>query len=91
MLKYSIFINFILAVFNLIPLPPLDGSKMVSSFLKGEALRKFEALAAYTPFIFLGIMVLSIMGVSTLGYLLAPAQQLGQNITLFFLRMFGAF
>jgi Zn-dependent protease len=32
MLRYSVFINFILAFFNLIPLPPLDGSKMVSSF-----------------------------------------------------------
>ena len=29
MLRYSVFINFILAFFNLIPLPPLDGSKMV--------------------------------------------------------------
>src|SRR5690606_2622218 len=27
MLRFSVFINFILAFFNLIPLPPLDGSK----------------------------------------------------------------
>ena len=40
MLKFSIIINFILMGFNLIPLPPLDGSKMVASFLKGEILRK---------------------------------------------------
>lgn len=32
-----IFINLVLCFFNLIPLPPLDGSKIVSPFLKGEA------------------------------------------------------
>ena len=33
MLIWSVYINIILAVFNLIPFPPLDGSRMVSSFL----------------------------------------------------------
>jgi Zn-dependent protease len=47
MLKFSISINFILMGFNLIPLPPLDGSRMVASFLKGEALRKYESFARY--------------------------------------------
>ena len=32
MLIWSVYINIILAVFNLIPFPPLDGSRMVSSF-----------------------------------------------------------
>ncbi len=91
MLKYSVSINFILAFFNLIPLPPLDGSKMVSSFLKGRALYQFEALAAYTPMIFLGIMLLSFAGISVLGYILGPALQMTQGLILFFLKLFGAF
>ncbi len=78
MLKYSVFINFILAGFNLIPLPPLDGSKMLSTFLKGEALRKYESLAAWTPMIFMGTLLLSLVGIHTIGYLLAPAQMAGQ-------------
>ncbi len=89
MLRFSVFINFILAFFNLIPLPPLDGSKMVSAFLKGHALRKYEDFARYTPLIFIGAMVLSFMGVQTLSYLLMPAQLLA-NWTMFsFLGIFG--
>ncbi|MBY0517987.1 MAG: site-2 protease family protein [Bacteriovoracaceae bacterium] len=84
MLKYSVFINFILAGFNLIPLPPLDGSKMLSTFLKGEALRKYEAFAAYTPMIFMGALLLSFVGIHTIGYLLAPAQWAGQWLIMSF-------
>jgi Zn-dependent protease len=76
MLRYSVFINFILAFFNLLPIPPLDGSKMVSAFLKGQALKKYDDFARYTPGIFIGIMVLSFMGIHTISYLLAPAQWL---------------
>ena len=89
MLSYSIFINFLLAFFNLIPLPPLDGSKMVASFLKGNALRKFEEMARFTPMIFLFIIGLSMMGISTLGRVLGPLTQVGQSITYYFLQLFS--
>lgn len=89
MLRYSVFINFILAFFNLIPLPPLDGSKMVSSFLKGQALQKYEDLARYTPIFFIGVMVLSFMGIHTISYLLMPAQWLANYIMFSFLGAFG--
>jgi Zn-dependent protease len=89
MLNYSIMINFILGTFNLIPLPPLDGSKMLASFLKGEALRKFEDLARFTPMIFLVIIGLSFMGISTLGRILTPAVMIGQKLTMYFLYLLG--
>lgn len=89
MLKYSILINFILGSFNLIPLPPLDGSKMVASLLKGEALRKYEGLARYTPMIFLVIFGLSMAGISTLGHILAPMVEFGNNLALYFLYLLG--
>lgn len=89
MLRYSVFINFILAFFNLIPLPPLDGSKMVSSFLKGQTLQKYEDLARYTPIFFIGVMVLSFMGIHTISYLLMPAQWLANYIMFSFLGAFG--
>ncbi len=89
MLNYSIMINFILGTFNLIPLPPLDGSKMLASFLKGEALRKYEDLARFTPMIFLAIIGLSFMGISTLGRILTPAVMIGQKLTMYFLYLLG--
>lgn len=89
MLSYSIFINFLLGVFNLIPLPPLDGSRMVSSFLKGETLVKYEQFARYTPMIFLVIISLSMMGISTLGRILAPATMIGNKLTMYFLYLLG--
>jgi Zn-dependent protease len=89
MLRYSVFINFILAFFNLIPLPPLDGSKMVSSFLKGQILVKYEKFAQYTPVIFIVVMALSFMGIHTLGYVLLPAQNFANYLMFSFLGFFG--
>jgi Zn-dependent protease len=89
MLRYSVFVNFILAFFNLLPLPPLDGSKMVSSFLKGQTLRKYEDLARFTPVFFIGVMLLSFMGIHTLGYLLMPAQMLANYLMFSFIGAFG--
>lgn len=80
MLKYSVIINCLLAVFNLIPIPPLDGSKMVSVFLKGNALRKFESFERHSPFIFLLLLALSFMGLHILSYLLLPASILAQTL-----------
>ncbi len=88
-LRFSVYINFILAAFNLIPLPPLDGSKMVSSFLKGHALRKYEDLARYTPVIFIAVMLLSFMNIHTLGYVLMPAQDFANFIMFSFLGLLG--
>lgn len=36
-LNYYVLINAILAVFNLVPIPPLDGSKILASFLSDRA------------------------------------------------------
>jgi Zn-dependent protease len=88
-LKYSMMINFVLGAFNLIPLPPLDGSKMVMSFLKGEAARKYEGLAQYTNMIFLVIIALSFMGISTIGYVITPVVMIGQKLTMYFLYLLG--
>ena len=43
-----VYVNCTLAVFNLIPLPPLDGSSIIAPLLKGEALRKYYVVQRYS-------------------------------------------
>lgn len=51
--KVIVFLNIVLAIFNLIPIPPLDGSKILFTLL-GNTGRKIEALSTkYSLFILL--------------------------------------
>ena len=43
MLLYAVLINLALGLFNLIPIPPMDGSKILGGFLSDEAYYKFTA------------------------------------------------
>ncbi len=43
MLLYAILINLALGLFNLIPIPPMDGSKILGGFLSDEAYYRFTA------------------------------------------------
>lgn len=52
----SVTLNYALGIFNLIPLPPLDGSKMVQSFLSYSATQKYESLSRYSFFILIALM-----------------------------------
>jgi Zn-dependent protease len=43
-LAVGICVNVVLAIFNLIPIPPLDGSRVAQYFLSGEVLRAYRRL-----------------------------------------------
>jgi len=47
LLLRSVELNVLLAVFNMLPLPPLDGSKVVAALLPGPAMRWFLHLERY--------------------------------------------
>ncbi len=47
LLSLVVYINLFLMVFNLIPIPPLDGSKIVSAFLSAENKLKYLSLERY--------------------------------------------
>jgi Zn-dependent protease len=49
-------LNYALGVFHLIPLPPLDGSKILQSFLSHEATLKYESIAPYSFFILMALL-----------------------------------
>ena len=51
-------INLVLMFFNLIPIPPLDGSRVLPIFLSDKALMKYHEIERYGILIFFGLLIL---------------------------------
>ena len=58
MFQTGVMINVVLAMFNLLPLPPLDGSWILSRFLPYEARANYENLRRYGMLIVIGFLLL---------------------------------
>ena len=84
-LRAALQINVMLAAFNLLPIPPLDGSEMVTTLLPGPWAYRFQQLA---PFSFLILMLLYITGF--LSFIMSPIYLLIQLILTPFGNPFGA-
>jgi Zn-dependent protease len=52
----AIYINIFLAIFNLIPIPPLDGANILATFLPGDAMYKYMSIGRF-GFIFIFIIL----------------------------------
>ena len=79
-LGFIVFLNILLAFFNLIPVPPLDGSKIIATFLPREAAIKFEQVGFLGVIILLGLLfftglmnIIYSISFSALEFLIGPS------------------
>jgi Zn-dependent protease len=71
------FTNALLFVFNLIPIPPLDGSKVIFPFLPSALDGFVDFMNQYGPMILLGLILISfVTNLPVLSILLAPVRPL---------------
>jgi len=61
--KIGIQFNFILLVLNLLPLPPLDGSRVLSWLLPTQLALKLDKIEPYGAFILIGLLLLGLWNV----------------------------
>jgi len=59
MMTMGVFINLMLALFNMLPIPPLDGSKVVAGLLPLRYLEWWLRFERVGPFLLLGIIIVS--------------------------------
>ncbi len=67
MLQYAIIMNLGLGIFNLIPLPPLDGSKVLKNFLPYNAK---QWLYEHEQIFYIVFLIIWVTGIS--GYIISP-------------------
>jgi Zn-dependent protease len=73
-------VNLILMALNLLPIPPLDGGRIVVGLLPHRASNAFSRIEPYGLFIVIGLMV-----TQTLGFFLAPFLSFGMAVLSLFI------
>lgn len=77
-LYMGVTLNLVLAVFNLIPLPPLDGSHVFRHMLPYRALRVYDSLGIF------GLLLIFVVGARFIGYFVNPPLRFLDGILLHF-------
>jgi len=76
-LTYMILLNLVLAFFNLIPIPPLDGGRILAGFLPDHLAYKYGRIERYGIFIVMALLMTGLV------------QQFLMMCLSFFLKLFG--
>ena len=69
-LREAVYLNVLLAVFNMVPVPPLDGGNVLAGLLRGPAADMYDRLRPYGFIILYGLMFTGILTM----IILPPAQ-----------------
>lgn len=73
MVAMSVQLNLLLAAFNMIPIFPLDGSRVLTGLLPAVQAEQYRAFDSYGPMLILGLVLVgSISGVSIIGFIVSP-------------------
>jgi len=73
MIQYSLYINLALAFFNLLPIPPLDGSKILAGLLPHRYGPTLYAIESKGPMVLFGIIMFGwVTGFHVLGVVIGP-------------------
>lgn len=61
-LSQALLLNLVLAIFNLFPIPPLDGSKILSAILPQNLAELYDSIEPYGFFIMMGLIATGLLG-----------------------------
>ena len=81
MVVWSLQINLALAIFNILPIAPLDGSKILFGILPARFAKQIYLLERYGPFVLMGLILFGmITKVSILGQMIWPFVRFFSNL-----------
>lgn len=88
LIQVIISVNIMLAIFNLVPIHPLDGGKILSGLLPRELAREYDAaLEQYGIWVLLLLVFPVAGGTSAVSYLIGPVIGLVEGILFFLMRV----
>ncbi|WP_018887944.1 site-2 protease family protein [Paenibacillus massiliensis] len=87
--NYMVTLNILLFLFNLIPLPPLDGYRILEDVAPGPLRRRLQQFEQYSIFIFLLILVLPPVRAFTIDPLYSMINVIADQFFRFAIMLFG--